>query len=238
MGNSVSAAISKAEDGQKKDAQDSLNALLAMAEMKYQTFLSSVKDKSDTTMVPVSKFLLMDHSVNASVKKDNEKVKKAVTGAVSAFASGAILDGVSAVIGFGIDAVLGNVAANQSEHTTYVITCGELGGLMRIDINIFCYSYTSESLRKIAENVVSVSYAISSVDSRDLDPDTLRGVVQVCYGGVVKREQLNEIYQLLIKAHESSKTGRLEWVPEVKPAPETPAVNNDPVVATAGVTSA
>lgn len=81
--------------------------------------------------------------------------------------------------------MIGNVAANQSEHTTYAITVGALGGVARIDIDIFCYSYTAEALTKVTNNVVTVSYAISSVDSSRLDANTLRDIVQVCYGGLV-----------------------------------------------------
>jgi hypothetical protein len=96
-----------------------------------------------------------------------------------------VTTGITGIIGAGIDAVLGNVAANESEQTTYAISCGALGGVMRIDINIFCYSYTAEALTKVTNNVMMVAYTISSVDASKLDADTLRNIVQTCYGGTI-----------------------------------------------------
>ncbi|KAJ7649972.1 hypothetical protein FB45DRAFT_997151 [Roridomyces roridus] len=100
-----------------QQAQDQLNALLTMAQLKYDNFMGQVTQTGDN-------------------------VKKAVSSAVTAFAKGDILDGVFAIVNAGVEAVLGNVAANQSQHRTYAITCGELGGIMRIDIDIFCYTFT------------------------------------------------------------------------------------------------
>jgi hypothetical protein len=99
--------------------------------------------------------------------------------------------GLVAVVDFGIDAVLGNVAANQSQHDTYAITVGNLGGLMRVDIQVFCYTFESQALASVANNVVSVAYAISSVDGSKLDKNTLRDIVQVCYGGVVDQVRMH-----------------------------------------------
>jgi hypothetical protein len=106
--------------------------------------------------------------------------------------------GLAAVVDFGIDAVLGNVAANQSQHDTYAITVGNLGGIMRVDIQIFCYTFQSSDLVKVTNNVISVAYAISSVDAAMLDPNTLRDVVQVCYGGVVDQVRLHTCFVYII----------------------------------------
>ncbi|KAJ7252195.1 hypothetical protein C8J57DRAFT_1077533 [Mycena rebaudengoi] len=187
MGSSLSAMIDKQQADMKAQAQDQLNALLTMAELKYTNFLKTVKDTTDKTLIPVDKILRMDHIVNAGVTNNSENIKKAISSVGKDFTSGNILDGkrITAIIGVGLDAVFGNVAANQSEHTTYAITCGELGGILRIDINIFCYTYTAEALTKVTNNVVAVAYTVSAVDSRKLDVDTLRDIVQVCYGGLV-----------------------------------------------------
>ncbi|KAJ7252194.1 hypothetical protein C8J57DRAFT_1137865, partial [Mycena rebaudengoi] len=146
MGSSLSAMIDKQQADMKAQAQDQLNALITMADLKFTAFMNTVKDTSDDTMIPIDKILIMDHTVNAGVTNNSENIKKAVTGAGKAFASGNVLDGkspffvvyapltavttgITAIIGVGLDAVFGNVAANQSEHTTYAITCGELGGI-------------------------------------------------------------------------------------------------------------
>ncbi|KAJ7140595.1 hypothetical protein C8R43DRAFT_829520, partial [Mycena crocata] len=191
MGSSVSSLVNGQQADMKAQAQDQLNALLLMADLKYTNFLNTVKDTTDNTMIPVDKILLKDHEENAGVSNNADNIKKAITSAGKAFASGDVLDGkysfffytfgITAIIGVGLDAVFGNVAANQSEHTTYAITCGELGGVMRVDISIFCYTYTSKALTEVTNNVVSVAYTVSAVNSSKLDADTLRDIVQVCY---------------------------------------------------------
>ncbi|KAJ7020833.1 hypothetical protein C8F04DRAFT_1241699 [Mycena alexandri] len=203
MGSSISAMINQQQAEMKAQAQDQLNALLTMADLKYQNFLGTVKEKMDRSTVPVDKILILDHSVHAGVTNNADNLKKTVSTAGKAFASGEVLDGVTAVISAGLDAVFGNVQANESEHSTYVITCGDLGGIMRIDIDIFCYTYTSTALTKVTNNVVNVSYAISSVDVSQLDAETIRGIVQTCYGEAVPLEQLKAIYEEILAAYKA-----------------------------------
>ncbi|KAF8185836.1 hypothetical protein K438DRAFT_1973680 [Mycena galopus ATCC 62051] len=226
MGSSISSIIDKQNADLKAQAQDQLNALLTMADLKYTTFLTTVKDTSDSTMIPIDKILLMDHAVNAGVTNNTQNIQTAITTAIGAFAGGDILTGLTAVIGAGLDAVFGNVAANQSEHTTYAITCGALGGIMRVDIDIFCYSFTSQALTAVTNNVVAVAYTVSSVNSANLDKDTLRDIVQVCYGGLVSTEELTAIYNQILAAYNED-TGKATQVAALNAiqASQTAAVN-------------
>jgi hypothetical protein len=73
---------------------------------------------------------------------------------------------------------LGDVTANQSEQTTYAITCGQLGSIMRIDVSIFCYTFSSTVLTKVTQNAACAAYTIGSVDAEKLDKDRLRDNVQ------------------------------------------------------------
>ncbi|KAK7013654.1 hypothetical protein R3P38DRAFT_2410067, partial [Favolaschia claudopus] len=203
MGSTISSVVNQQNEQMKAQAQDQLNALLTMADLKFTNFMATVKDTSDSTLIPVDKILVMDHQVNAGVTNNADNIKNAISSAARAFASNDILTGdrLTAVIGAGLDAVFGNVAANQSEHTTYAITCGALGGIMRIDLDIFCYTFQSTALVSVTNNVVMVAYTISSVDASKLDRDTLRDVVQVCYGGLVTLDELNSIYQQMLAAY-------------------------------------
>ncbi|KAJ6543147.1 hypothetical protein B0H19DRAFT_1172900 [Mycena capillaripes] len=79
---------------------------------------------------------------------------------------------------------------------------------MRIDINIFCYTYTAQALTKVTNNVVAVAYTISSVDESKLSTDTLRDIVQVCYEGVVTPAQEEAIYQQLLGAMKADRPSR------------------------------
>ncbi|KAJ7835866.1 hypothetical protein B0H13DRAFT_1913356 [Mycena leptocephala] len=225
MGQAISSIIADQNGDLKAQAQDQLNALLTMADLKYSNFIASVKDSSDNTLIPIDKLLLMNHSVSAAVTQNTTNITDAITAAAKGFASGQILEGefsnhgeigtsekknshvcilpipgITTVVGAGLNAVLGDIATNQSEHTTYAITCGDLGGIMRVDINIFCYSFTSKALTAVTNNVVMIAYTISSVDANKLDKDTLRDIVQVCYGGVVPKDQLVAIYNEVLAA--------------------------------------
>ncbi|KAJ7020834.1 hypothetical protein C8F04DRAFT_1274446 [Mycena alexandri] len=201
MGSAISSIVDKQQADMKAQAQDQLNALLTMADLKYQNFIATVQNIDDHTLIPIDKIIIKDHTVSAGVTSDSSNLKNAISGAVKDFAKGDVLDGLTAVIGFGLDAVFGNVAANQSEHTTYAITCGELGAIMRTDVSIFCYTFTSEAMTKVTNNVVAVAYTVSTVHSSELDQDTLRDIVQVCYGGLVTKEKLQAIYKQILDAY-------------------------------------
>jgi hypothetical protein len=73
---------------------------------------------------------------------------------------------------------LGDVTSNQSEQTTYTITCGQLGGIMRIDVNIFDYTFSSTVLTKVTQNAACAAYTIGSVDAEKLNKDRLRDILQ------------------------------------------------------------
>ncbi|KAJ7743290.1 hypothetical protein B0H14DRAFT_2842715 [Mycena olivaceomarginata] len=228
MGSSISSIVNKLKQqgDLKAQAEDELilSALLIKAALKYNNFVAQVKDASDSTLIPVDKILVMNYQVNAGVTNNADNIKTAITNAGKAFVSGDSLDGVprnflrdfpltapstglAAVIGAGLDAMFGSVVANQAERTTYAITCGDLGGIMRIDINTVCYTFSSTALAQVTNNVVSVAYTISSVDASKLDKSTIRDIVQVCYGGFVPPDQLLAIYQQIIAAFDATRAG-------------------------------
>ncbi|KAJ7743294.1 hypothetical protein B0H14DRAFT_2406990 [Mycena olivaceomarginata] len=201
MGSTISSLVNKQQGDLKTQAEDQLNALLTMADLKYNNFMAQVKDTSNSTLIPVDKILVMDYQVTAGVTSNPDDIKNAITKAGKAFASGDILDGLIDVIGAGLDAAFGNVTANQAERTIYAITCGDLGGIMRIDISTFCYTFSSTALTQVTNNVVSVAYTISSVDASKLDKSTIRDVVQVCYGGIVSQVRWKSLNRSLAFAN-------------------------------------
>ena len=76
-------------------AQDKLNALLTMAQLKYDNFMATVKDTADSTLIPVDKILMRDWAVNAGVTNNPDNIKKAISDAAGAFASNDILAGTN-----------------------------------------------------------------------------------------------------------------------------------------------
>ncbi|KAJ7608775.1 hypothetical protein FB45DRAFT_1039443 [Roridomyces roridus] len=214
MGSSISSVVKEQGNGLKLDAQaqEELNALLTKVGLKYDDFVKQMKSTADNTLIPISKILSSGHVVHAKVTQTGENVKNAVSSSkVTAFAKGDILDGVFAIVNAGVESVLGDVAADQSEHRTYAITCGEFGGIMRIDIDIVCYTFTSTALAAVTNNVISAAYVVSSVDMSQLDKDTIRDIVQVCYGGVLTgigiQDELTRIYKLILSAYEADTHG-------------------------------
>jgi hypothetical protein len=95
MGSAISAMIDAQVQEEKDKARDSLNALLALADTKFQVFQSNLHNDTDSKLIPAERILLEDHQVQASVKQNGDGIKNAVTSAAGAFAKGDILDGTS-----------------------------------------------------------------------------------------------------------------------------------------------
>ncbi|KAJ7321875.1 hypothetical protein DFH08DRAFT_818251 [Mycena albidolilacea] len=192
MGSSISSIINKQQGDLKAQAKDQLNVLLTMADLN--------------ALIPVDKILVM----NYNSLPDN--IETVITNTGKVFVSGNILNRLTAVLGAGLDVVFGNVAANQAECTTYSITCGDLGIIMHINISTFCYTFSSPGLTQVTNNIVSVTYMVSSINSSKLDRDTIQDIIQVCYGRVVPQDQLLTIYQQIITAFNGNNVMQIDML--------------------------
>ena len=57
-----------------------------------------------------------------------------------------------------------------------------MGYPYRVDMHLYTYQFTSETLTKVTKNVLAISIVISSVDIGGLDDSTIGAMVQLCYG--------------------------------------------------------
>ena len=92
------------------------------------------------------------------------------------------------------------------------ITVGALGYPLRIDIQLYLYQFSSDTLIKITKSVLATSVVVSSVDLRELDEGTMGAVVEYCYGGTSEENQ-QMILNKLLKAQSSVR-------PDAKPPKE------------------
>jgi hypothetical protein len=205
MGQSVSAII-KSVDGQdekKKEAQDALNALMTVAKDKevihYQKVIT---DALDAKLLPIHRVVTRMQKVYCGVSKDPSGLKSSIGDAVKNFVKGEIVDGLAAIASEALDTLMGSVAANSSEFSSYTITVGKLGGVGRIDFYMYYYKYTSQALTSVAEDCLVTSLVVSSVDVKDLDENDIRVIVQSNYSGKLEgetEEQSNARLQNIVK---------------------------------------
>ncbi|KAJ7172785.1 hypothetical protein C8R43DRAFT_1230914 [Mycena crocata] len=182
MGSSLSAMVAAQPEETRAQVQNELDALLTRADLSNQAFTDAVKDNARASTVPVDNILMKGYRVSAGVTHDANDIKNAVAAVDKGFIGGASITGI---IGVGLHAVLGNNAANLSEHTTYAIAGNEFGGMGRIDIKIVCYSFPVVAHTGAPNNVVAVAYTISSADTSKLDPNILHNIVETCYSGAI-----------------------------------------------------
>lgn len=87
--------------------------------------------------------------------------------------------------------------ANHASSLSF-ITVGKLGYPLRVDMLLYTYSFTSDTLIKVTKNVAALAVVVSSVEMKDLDDETIGATVQYCYGSAP-----DEVQQKIIeKLHE------------------------------------
>lgn len=58
---------------------------------------------------------------------------------------------------------------------------GSFGDILRVDIQLYTYTFTSEGLRNVTENIVAIAIVISAIDVAVLDDKTICVIAQLCY---------------------------------------------------------
>ncbi|KAK4034406.1 tyrosine phosphatase protein [Parachaetomium inaequale] len=191
MGQSISAikdAAVKQNQEAEKTANDSLTALQDLAKLQVQLFRAQVINDKDPLKIPIGKMIVEDVVIKCSVEQDGDKIAGEVKETYKQFASGEIADGIGSVLSMGLKALFGNAAGNSNQ-TTNFIAVGGLGYPLRVDMLLYTYSFTSDSLIKVTKNVVAISLVVSSVDMKAMDDATIGATVQYCYGGAAEDVQ-------------------------------------------------
>ncbi|KAI1123317.1 hypothetical protein F5Y10DRAFT_270180 [Nemania abortiva] len=196
MGQTVSNIKNNLQNTLEKERQanDALNSLQELAGLTSASFYQQIlSTRMDSALIPINKIVDNVSFVRCGVSEEAAPIAKEVEEMFSDFASGKVGQGLSKVLSSGLKLIFGQYSANSAESTKYTIACGELGGVYRLDIHMYSYQYTSEQLTSITKNVVAMTVVLSSVDTKQLDDNTLRIIVQKCYAACDRTEQ-EEIY--------------------------------------------
>jgi len=197
MGNPISKIIEQQAAENKQKATDLLTSMYTMGSDKAELYKANLITKPAQDEIPINKTVYKDTTIKCSVKNDATAIADGITGIISAFCDGDIIGGISKSLAFVIGAVLGNVAGNMSEKTSYMLSIKGLA-IYRLDYYCYLYEYKDESLAKITENCLVVVYMISSIKYKDIDKETLYAVIAMNVDDPVTQEamfkKIDDIY--------------------------------------------
>ncbi|KAI0838654.1 hypothetical protein F5Y06DRAFT_296269 [Hypoxylon sp. FL0890] len=228
MGQTVSSLIENLQQDAEKEkkANDALNALVEMAKLQQERFSMTVQNNiGNQKLIPVDVIIAQDGILQATMSSEVTGVGEIISNSFSAFASGDVAKGVTSLVQTGLNILIGSYSGSTSSRDSYIITTGELGGVMRIDMHFFAYRYTSSQLTEICKQVISVNIVISSVDISRLSDSTLRAIVQNVYGAL----PIDDQKRILAQLQEAAKDSLLST-----PAPKVVAARLSRAVKTAG----
>ncbi|KAI1326493.1 hypothetical protein F5Y16DRAFT_229820 [Xylariaceae sp. FL0255] len=137
--------------------------------------------RTDSALVPVNEVIDMATLIKCGVSEAQAPIAEEVPVMFSDFASEQVGQGMAKVLSSRLKLLFGQYSANSSESTKYTIACGDLEGVYRLDMHLYSYRYNSEQLSSITKNVLAVTVVMSSVDTRKIDDNTLRIIIQKCY---------------------------------------------------------
>lgn len=198
MGNTPSQirAMAKSTNGEnEKVANDALNNMGTLAREKMKNFKLAVMSNNESHEVPVDKVLYQHQMLCCSVSENDEKLTGTVKDLVTNIANGkyveALLTGANTVL----NSLFGSMVGNEGEHSFYRIVVGPLGGIRRVDINLYMWAFSSETLLTLTKNILVVSVVVSSVDVQALDVSTLRVAIEQTCGDDIEmgKKLLNDI---------------------------------------------
>lgn len=194
MGNTPSEirAAAKAGNGENENmANDALNTMGKLAKEKMENFRLRVASNADTHEVPIDKMIYQNQLICCSVSEDDKKLTGTVKELVGNLTTGKYVDALVVGANAMLNALFGQMVATDAEHNFYRIIVGPLGGIRRIDINLYLYAFTSNTMINLAKNVLVSSIVVSSVDCNAIDISTLRvAIEQSCGDDVVMGKKL------------------------------------------------
>ena len=85
------------------------------------------------------------------------------------------------IIGNALNVVLGSSSGQISQSYTYALVATELGALLRIDVDVYSFEVTSQSLQTHAKNMTAITSLVSTVNPNGLTLSDIRGAVSMSY---------------------------------------------------------
>jgi hypothetical protein len=202
MGAALSAftEIQKGDEQKEKETNDALNSLYTLAHTKTDLFYSQITSSNfDAALIPIDKVVDKRTFIYCEVDKGASDIEKIINDTAGDFASGDAAKGIAKIIQSTLSTLIGQSHASMSEDKVYTIATGDIGGLHRLDILVFCYSYTSNTLMSITKAVKAACVVLSSVKLDTVSENTMRVIVQKTYKDSPKDEK-EKIVQQLLKA--------------------------------------
>ncbi len=186
MGKAISTiikSVSEVDPEDQKLAKDSLNSLMDLAKVQLENFNKKIIMSGTTAdkLIPINKVIKAESVIRANAAKDANSLKNDMSSIVDNFVGGSTKEGVKDLFSVGITALFDSMSGSSNQVEKYVIAIGPLGGLYRIDYYLYTYQFTAKKLVENVENVVVVSLVISSIETKDLDTNTLRVIIQNTY---------------------------------------------------------
>ncbi|KAL1842721.1 hypothetical protein VTJ49DRAFT_4359 [Mycothermus thermophilus] len=172
------------QDEKKKTANDALNSLMDLCDVKSKAFFDEIVSKTASEgarLLPIDKVTAKDYQTYCNFSKGAESTAQEINNAIGSFVKGEILKGLTTTITSEIQRLIGSVSANKSERRGYVIAVGHLGGVYRVDYFLYYYKFTSQAITSVCQEVLLQCWAISSVDVKQLNANTLDVILQQGY---------------------------------------------------------
>ncbi|KXS94034.1 hypothetical protein AC578_1707 [Pseudocercospora eumusae] len=224
MGQSVSSVI-RAVNGEpchekRREAEDVLNTLIAVAEDKARIHQSKVaKFPIDGEILPVEKIVGKLHMVHCGVKKDPASVKQVMRECLRNRVREDIIDGLTAVTLQSVERLTDVINGKKSsELISYAVVLGKPGGIGRLDCYFFYYRFGSTTIASVAEDCLITSLVFSSVDSSRLHANDLCRLVEPAYSASLPNEQYETTRQRT-KSIERQLLNALKNAPRHRSAP-------------------
>jgi len=225
MGSAISSLAKKLtgdsnEENKAKLAQtkELLDTMTELVKSKIDIWTSSVllSGKTDKKISP-ERIIAKNYEIRASSDFNKDRESKDGTGpttlftgikdCIKKFTDGKYADGIVSSLETVIGSVIGSASGVATEQENYIITAGSNGALMRIDY--YCY-YRKIGAAQFFSNefqeMLGVGYIISSPNYKDVDPITIKTIVELSYSSSSVEEKAN-LEQIITK----SITEAREW---------------------------
>lgn len=149
-----------------------LNLLFELATSKCDHFKTQIADNIRTAgtienpTIPITHIIADTSEMRAYCKDDSTKIVGEATNAIKSFVTGGsenVISGVGALIGAGINMLMGSGEGVQAEHSDYFIMVDGLA-LVCIDIKSWIRKVTVVGITQKIESVLAFTAVKSSVD--------------------------------------------------------------------------
>ncbi|MCJ1268274.1 hypothetical protein MMC22_008161 [Lobaria immixta] len=168
----------KQKEGEIKEALDNMQQ---MAQDQLDFFYERIGNANyDAKLIPINKVLSHYQYVRCS-SENHDAIGPGIQDAVKDFSSGPMAQGLANLGANVIKTLLGASKGIRQMETKYAISIDPLGGISRLDTVFFVYNFESEGLIKTANSVVASCVVKSSADTKAIDDNTLRVLVNECF---------------------------------------------------------